>query len=160
LVVRANRRKPTVTGVGISALINTVSRRYRIMDRARVRFVSLLFVEEEDVDHAGLNPEVAGLIVRPSDLRNAPAQALNVKAIRMGETGAELRRLVSPNSMPTSTLHAALITLHSREKMTPTKSLGVEVYYIISGSGVISKADEEIEFHLSPGDAIAIDPYT
>jgi mannose-6-phosphate isomerase-like protein (cupin superfamily) len=66
--------------------------------------------------------------------------------------------IVTPKKAATSSLNVTLLTLHPGREIPSTVSVGVEFYYVISGSGSFSQQGIHARGNVGVGDAFVVQP--
>lgn len=131
-----------VLGVGLSLLYNAAVSQFRIHERLRYTWYSIWRDEEREINwYEASNLESSGNILTETE-------------------NGSVRLILSPENAKTSTLNVSVITLHPGREIPPTKSLGVEFYYVLSGTGCFSQYGVSHTPEVKAGDAFVIHPDT
>lgn len=112
---------------------------------------------EEVQDESSESIELPPKLESCTHLRN-PMQIMDIATKSIGEHGAGLRSLVSPNTAATSTLVCSALSLPPGSQMAPRQAVGVELYYVVQGTGILAKENNE-EVSIARGEAILVDPW-
>jgi mannose-6-phosphate isomerase-like protein (cupin superfamily) len=68
-----------------------------------------------------------------------------------------IRELVSPGNASTYNLHVATLAIGPGRELAPSRSNGVEFYYVLSGSGVVSQQGIAATSQIRAGDCFVVD---
>lgn len=134
-----------VLGVGCSILFAAVVDNFRIQQRFRL-FWRSLWTEETQKDTSDANWS-----------ESAPLKAARDFLVKTDD--GSIRMIVTPKKAATSNLNVTLLTLHPGREIPSTKSVGVEFYYVVSGSGSFSQQGVTATGRVQAGDCFVIHPF-
>jgi len=153
-----------ITGGCVVLTVERIIAKRRIRARMRNSYLAWLQSSESDIsDELASSNDVNS----PSALTNnylhypTPAQNINYKCLSPEEDlkDATLRTISSPMCSLTSSLHTVVICLPGGSQMRSRESKGLEIYYILEGSGYFMR-DNCDEMKVSKGEVFSINPFT
>jgi mannose-6-phosphate isomerase-like protein (cupin superfamily) len=147
-----------VLGIGLSLFWATLSSEFKLGERCRQLARTWLYWE--GADEAPLR--------RPVPLLQDEAAAAIGKAVTGGSASDALRflqrdghgsvrEIVSSRTASTRCLHGVTVTIRPGREMSPSRSRGVELYYVLSGSGVVSQQGIVDTSPIRAGDCFVVD---
>jgi mannose-6-phosphate isomerase-like protein (cupin superfamily) len=86
-----------------------------------------------------------------------PAAILDDKEVIQQSDDGEVRLLLSPNVAATPSLHVSLVSLQPDCEIPSQKAIGVEFYYVVSGTGSFSQQGVVETTPLRKGDCFVVD---
>jgi mannose-6-phosphate isomerase-like protein (cupin superfamily) len=137
-----------ILGVGCSILFVVAVDYFRIQQRFRI-FWRSLWTEEPQKDTSDANW-----------CESAPLKAARDFLVKTDD--GSIRMIVTPKKAVTSNLNVTLLTLltlHPGREISSTKSVGVEFYYVVSGSGSFSQQGVTTTGRVQAGDCFVIHPF-
>jgi mannose-6-phosphate isomerase-like protein (cupin superfamily) len=145
-----------VLGLGLSLFWATLSSEFKLGERCGQLVRTWLYWERPD--------EVP--LRRPVPLLQDEAAVVAVSkagkgsdAIRFLQRDSHgfVREIVSCRTAATRTLHGVTLTVRPGREMSPSRSRGVELYYVLSGSGVVSQQGIVDTSPIRAGDCFIVD---
>jgi quercetin dioxygenase-like cupin family protein len=129
-----------VLGIGLSLLYNAAATQFRIHERLRYTWHSIWRDEERETNwYEGSKLCSSGQVLTETE-------------------NGSIRLILSPENAETSSLNVSVITLHPGREIPPTRSNGVEFYYVLSGTGCFSQYGVSHTPEVKAGDAFVIHP--
>eukprot|EP00957_Ditylum_brightwellii_P119471 9115061-Ditylum_brightwellii.AAC.1 len=113
-----------------------------------------IVTDEDDKNYASVGDDSSDILSR----LDVPVPAFSIKGEPIGGE-AIMRIIADPDTTLTSSLHIGLITLLPGTKMRPRESKGVEVYYILQGTGTLW-SDGNDDYCMSNGDVVVVNPWS
>eukprot|EP00591_Stephanopyxis_turris_P015662 CAMPEP_0195532738 /NCGR_PEP_ID=MMETSP0794_2-20130614/38967_1 /TAXON_ID=515487 /ORGANISM="Stephanopyxis turris, Strain CCMP 815" /LENGTH=244 /DNA_ID=CAMNT_0040665073 /DNA_START=250 /DNA_END=984 /DNA_ORIENTATION=+ len=163
-----------VAGVTLGAYLTSQFRRQRIRERMRASYLNWLNQQSSQNNrHSSSNDSSTNENQDPSFTQpqlQKPIPATQIKGIPLDHNvdsssscGATMRIIASPDIALTSSLHGVHFTLPPKTRTRPREAKGVEIYYVLHGSGVLMRDGGVVDGDSSAvcsGDVTVVNPWS
>jgi mannose-6-phosphate isomerase-like protein (cupin superfamily) len=147
----------TVLGLGLSLFWSTLSSEFKLGERCRQLVRTWLYWERPD--EVPLRRPVPLLQDEAAAAAPTSKAGQGSEAMRFlqWDNHGSVREVVSCRTAATQTLHGVTLTIRPGREMSPSRSRGVELYYVLSGSGVVSQQGIVDTSPIRAGDCFVVD---